>query len=284
MSQSPYPGTLPVRETNGLGVAGFVCSLVGLLFTGGLLCPIGLIVSVIALGRRPRGFATAGVIIGILGTCGGILFILFAGAAVLAALGLAAVAMISLSEPEKMEITSDMVNTALAVKAYEKEHRYLPADLGSLDLRPSTLRDPWGSAYQYHLTDDKPGFDLVSSGQDGQFGTPDDVTLGTLGEKWKAGGFGFKVHEEDDGGRVTITIGDRTVFTATEDDDGGRVTLDLGDRVIEIIGDESGGRIHVEASEPFSDERRPPEPPEAPAVPDPVEPPSPDEVEPPPPR
>src|ERR1043165_9168202 len=63
---APYP-IVPQRRTNGLGIAGFVVSLVGI-FTLGLLCPIGLLLSFIALFRAPRGFAIAGLIIGLLGS------------------------------------------------------------------------------------------------------------------------------------------------------------------------------------------------------------------------
>ena len=59
MSQYAFQPAVPHRETNGLGVAGFVVSLAGLLLTGGLLSPVGVVISLIALGRRPRGFAVA---------------------------------------------------------------------------------------------------------------------------------------------------------------------------------------------------------------------------------
>ena len=34
-------------------------------------------------------------------------------------------------------------------------------------------------------------------------------------------------------------------ITATGDEDGGRVTIDLGDRVLEIVGDDEGGHLEV---------------------------------------
>jgi hypothetical protein len=246
MSQQQYAPMMMPRETNGLGVAGFVCSMLGFFFTGGLLCPIGLILSLIALGKQPRGFAIAGLIVGLLGTCGWAAVFIFAGAALLAALGLAVVA-ISLSEPEKLEITSDMINMTVAIKAYEEENRYLPADLETLTLKTSTLMDPWGQRYQYHLTDERPGFDIVSAGADGQFGTEDDVRLTTLGEAWNPDGLGIRVSELDDGSRVRISVGGRSL-TAEGSDDGGTVTIDLGDRVIEFVGDEEGGEINVEST------------------------------------
>ena len=75
----------------------------------------GLVLSLVALGRRPRGFATAGVILGVLGTCGWGLIFIVAGAAILAALGISIVAL-ALTETETIKITADMANTAIAIK------------------------------------------------------------------------------------------------------------------------------------------------------------------------
>ncbi|MBT8486224.1 MAG: hypothetical protein HKO59_16120 [Phycisphaerales bacterium] len=225
-----------VEPINGLGIAGFICSMVGLLVTGGLLCPVGLIISLIACGRRPRGFAIAGVVVGFLGTCGWVLIFVFAGAAILAALGIAAVAVV-LTEAETVEITSDMVNIAIAVKGYEQENDFLPASLDDLTLKSATRLDPWGNRYEYHLTDEPPGYELVSAGEDGRFGSTDDVALSGLGDAWNMGAPALDVHGDGDGGSMTVRLGDRTI-TAEGDEDDGRLLIDLGDRVIEIEGDD----------------------------------------------
>ncbi|MBY0307701.1 MAG: DUF4190 domain-containing protein, partial [Phycisphaerales bacterium] len=65
-------------RSNGLGVAGFIVSLAGW-FVGGVLCPVGLVLSLFALGKRPRGFAVAGVVVGLLGTIGWVLVFVFVG-------------------------------------------------------------------------------------------------------------------------------------------------------------------------------------------------------------
>ena len=72
MSQAtPQPQTanvyVPQNPRNGLGLAGFITSIVGWI-TFGLLCPIGLLLSIIALFKAPRGFAIAGLVIGVLGS------------------------------------------------------------------------------------------------------------------------------------------------------------------------------------------------------------------------
>ena len=49
--------------SNGLGLAGFITSLVSLVLSCGFLSPVSLILSLIGLLKRPRGFAIAGSII-----------------------------------------------------------------------------------------------------------------------------------------------------------------------------------------------------------------------------
>jgi hypothetical protein len=56
-------------DQNGLGLASFIVSLVGLASVG-LLSPIGAVMGLIALRREPKGFAIAGVVIGLLGSIG----------------------------------------------------------------------------------------------------------------------------------------------------------------------------------------------------------------------
>src|SRR6185503_10603697 len=75
MSVPPQPAAQPSNTTvvvahppsNNLGLAGFVTSLLGLLSCG-VLSPIGLLLSLIGLTKRPRGFAIAGTILGLIGS------------------------------------------------------------------------------------------------------------------------------------------------------------------------------------------------------------------------
>ncbi len=55
-------------QSNGLGVAGFIVSLIGLFFCCGWISPLGLLFSFIALAWAPRGFAFAGVVLGMIGS------------------------------------------------------------------------------------------------------------------------------------------------------------------------------------------------------------------------
>ena len=202
---APYPQyppyvMVPVRERNGLGVVGFLIALVGLFIPTGVVALLGLLISLVALGRAPRAFAGLGVIIGLFGTAIWLALMILAVFGVLAvgavAVVFAAGAFI-LTQPEIIEVTSDMLNTTIVVAEYEKEHDGLPEDIDGLGLGVSTMTDPWGNAYQYTLVDAEPGFDIVSSGGDGEFGTDDDLALSRLDEVWENAfeSFGPKMEE-----------------------------------------------------------------------------------------
>ncbi len=171
---------------NGLGIAGFVISLVGLC-SGGLLSPIGLILSIIALRREPRGLAIAGVVIGALGSCGIILSLIFvpliligvliAVGASAAAVGLAA----AIGGPELEAAVEMQILSALVEKFEDREGRLPLALADVVDSNATTsglLRDPWGNQYVYVIEPDGSGFRIFSMGVDGIPGTADDIQRG----------------------------------------------------------------------------------------------------------
>src|SRR5690349_7884012 len=125
----------PVRQSNTLGLVGFICALIGLLTGGHLLSPVGLILSLVALGSRPRGFAVWGVILGFLGTCG---WLLVVGVLIVAAAGLAVagVGVFFLSQADRIEVTTDMGKIAMVAEDYKNANRGVPpADLSVLTLQ-----------------------------------------------------------------------------------------------------------------------------------------------------
>jgi len=67
-TQYPPPYSDHPPSQNGLGIAGFVISLVAIPCTCGFLSPVALLLSLIALQSRPRGLAIAGTILSGLGT------------------------------------------------------------------------------------------------------------------------------------------------------------------------------------------------------------------------
>ncbi len=168
---------------NGLGIAGFVCSVIGLC-TGGLLSPVGLILSLIALNRPPRGLAIAGVVIGALGSCGIIAAAVFVPvliAVALAALGLtaAAVGIAALAGPD-VEAQVEMAILAFNVENYKKQHSgALPNSLldaaQSVDPNSGLFKDPWGHEYIFEPSEDGHTYRIFSAGLDGIPGTPDDI-------------------------------------------------------------------------------------------------------------
>ncbi len=111
MTQPVIPYPAPPRRSNGLGVAGFVVSLVGV-FTLGLLCPVGLLLSLMALLRSPRGFAFAGVVIGLLGTIFLAVMVSFFGFAAFSCFNLGSRAMATIKAPANA--THDFIHAAAA--------------------------------------------------------------------------------------------------------------------------------------------------------------------------
>ncbi|MEE8478312.1 MAG: type II secretion system protein GspG [Gemmatimonadales bacterium] len=212
MTQHPTPGYFPPpyvmvagRESNGLGVAGFFISLIGLFIPTGVVALLGLLISLVALGRQPRGFAGLGVLIGLFGTVVWLAVMVFAvlGAATLGVgILICGAAAFILTQPETIEVTSDMINVTLAVAEYEEEHQSLPEDLSGLGLALTTLTDPWGKPYFYKLAEGEDlGFDVVSGGGDRQLGTDDDLALSRLDRVWAMAFEGFESKAQELGER-----------------------------------------------------------------------------------
>ena len=163
--------------TNALGVAGFVVSLTGMVVCGGLISPIGLILSMIALTKQPRGFAIAGSIIGALGSLMGVVAVLmFAGI-----IG-------GFSSMFSMSATSFTIDSA----SYEIDNHFstnsstLP-DEPTGDALISSYLDEWGQTLKYEPsagTTDQ--YTITSPGEDGVFGTTDDISNSYTAYNWGA--------------------------------------------------------------------------------------------------
>jgi hypothetical protein len=208
MSQQPQPAYAPppfvvmqVPQSNGLGVFGFFVALIGLFVPTGILAMLGLVLSLAAIGRAPRGFATMGVILGLIGT---IFWLAVMGIAILAvvvgALGVAIFAAVGfvLTQPEVVEVTTDMVNLAIAVEEHRQDNdQAMPAEIGVLALGVSARTDPWGTAYRLVPADEDPGFDVISAGPDAAFDNDDDIRLSKLDRLWERAfdDFGEKMEE-----------------------------------------------------------------------------------------
>ena len=181
--QNPQPvfaqGQPQPEMSNNLGLAGFITSLVGAVMTAGFLCPVGLVLSLIALRRQPRGFAIAGTVIGLLGSCGGCLALmigipLLAGGAVL----LAALGFVAGGGVPALHTIDHMLQVRSAIETYEQANGKLPASLSDLNMPKDMLEDGWGTPLQYQVSQQGPtmSWTLQSAGPDRQL-DKDDITF-----------------------------------------------------------------------------------------------------------
>ncbi len=152
--------------SNGLGVAGFVTSLIGLMSCG-ILSPIALLISFIALFKRPRGFAVAGTIISVIGS---IALVLVGASFVLAMIGVKKGA-------EALGAQLTTMSAARDASTLIEEHRkanenYPAAEIGN-QLIAGKL-DGWNTQLVY-----EPGatsYQIRSAGPDTILNTQDDIT------------------------------------------------------------------------------------------------------------
>ena len=149
--------------SNGLGVAGFIVSLVGIL-TCGLLCPIGLLLSFFGLFKPPRGFAAAGAVIG---TIGSLWLSFFGFTLVIGFLGLASVA-------TQVETEAAIAEAVKKIEAHKTERGSLPDSESGQEVIAG-LKDGWDNELRYERGSDAE-FEVTSAGFDGTFDTADDVS------------------------------------------------------------------------------------------------------------
>lgn len=138
-----------------------------------MLSPVGLVLSLVAIVRAPRGFAIAGLVIGLLGSVWAIIMLLIGGlSVVLAAFGLGAAVPLFVTEAR-------MVHVATAVAEHKNPNGSFPTDLAALPgLSADDLKDAWGHAL--HIVLKAPNeFEIVSDGPDGIAGNRDDLHSNT---------------------------------------------------------------------------------------------------------
>ncbi|MCB9830962.1 MAG: hypothetical protein H6807_00700 [Planctomycetes bacterium] len=149
-------------------MVGLVVSLVGAIFTFGLLCPLGALISMLGLGKAPRGLAIAGSVVGIAGS----IFFLIMGLTMLR--GLLDLGDASVS----MERTGTTGGTLLEVHNQLIEHRDRTGDYPATADFPAVIgkpEDAWGQPILYRKL--PRGFEVRSPGEDGIPGTEDDISI-----------------------------------------------------------------------------------------------------------
>ncbi|NBC10535.1 MAG: hypothetical protein GVY24_02220 [Planctomycetes bacterium] len=160
---APTPPAYQPPPSNGLGVAGFVCSILGVLSCG-VLAIIGLPLSFFALFKKPRGLAIAGFIISLFAFIPPALLVLaIGGGAVLAMVGLAGFANAMQTEFAAQDIHD-----------HYQQHGQLPAppEADAILVKHDQLT---GHAPRYAATGPTT-FELQLPGQDGQWDTADDYS------------------------------------------------------------------------------------------------------------
>lgn len=167
-------------QSNGLGVAGFVVSLSGLIVCMGLICPIGLVLSLIALTKAPRGFAIAGCVIGGLGSILAALTILMITGALGAGLMLG-----SLFGNFQTSMTIDSASYDID-NHFVNNNDTLPDEPTGTAMISSYL-DEWGNTLKYEPTQGSTtDYTITSAGPDGKFATSDDMTQYYTAYNWNA--------------------------------------------------------------------------------------------------
>lgn len=174
MIQHGFEDPRPVGpQSNQLGLAGFIVSLVGFVACAGILCPIGLVMSAIALRREPKGFAMAGVIIGLVGSLGMLVFFL-----VLGGLGLIAAAVGIGAAIHLAEAKLDARHIGDAITTQIRAGSPLPTTLDDVQgLQDEWKQDKWGRPYRFTMSEDKKSFTIESDGPDNKHGTFDDIKI-----------------------------------------------------------------------------------------------------------
>ncbi|TWT32105.1 DUF4190 domain-containing protein [Blastopirellula retiformator] len=161
----------PLRPpVNALGIWGFFVSLFGLVFTLGAISPIGLILSLFAMFHPRRGFAVAGMLIGIVGT-----------ALIAAIVGAAAIAADTYHHyahevPQIEQTLAKLDDAIIVIETDRHEKGELPEGVdGNKLVLPIT--DAWQQSLRYEPADSGEDYAVRSAGPDQKFDTADDLRM-----------------------------------------------------------------------------------------------------------
>jgi hypothetical protein len=146
-------------RANVLGIVGFVLAF--------CLPPLGLLLSIIAAFKAPRGFAIAGIIIGLIGT-----------ALIATAVALGFVAMSQPVVKIQNEVVADYMLIDAAVKSHQNSSGSIPGSLSEVAALTADQRtDPWGNQYQIVVPTGSSRWQIRVMGPDGLPETSDDLVL-----------------------------------------------------------------------------------------------------------
>ena len=163
----PYPQTLQPPKENGFGLAGFIVSIAGLVLCG-VPSIFGVVLSMIGLGKEPKGLAIAGLIIGLIGLVE------------VAVVGFLAFSAYQFAQNagtffQEIAIESQLNEHATAIGDQWESSSQIPTQSEGDELLKGQ-RDMIGNQIIYET--DGTSFTLRSAGADGTLETDDDVTVG----------------------------------------------------------------------------------------------------------
>ncbi len=183
------PPPHPTSGENTVGLIGFIVSLIGLVSCG-CLAPVGALISLAGMTREPRGFAIAGLVIGIVGMAP---FFLIAVPFLLAIIAGGTMAALNpqMNPPRVVPNAPAPAAGQVIVRSAQEQitnSRFLEAEnrLRNYAEIPTEaegnraiagLTDGWGGRIHYVVVDDGTAWELRSDGPDRIPGTPDDMTF-----------------------------------------------------------------------------------------------------------
>lgn len=166
--------------TNALGIAGFVVSLSGMVVTFGLICPIGLVLSLIGLLKSPRGYAIAGSIIGVLGSILGTLTVLVMA-------GVIETGLFASSSSYYSPTLMAQDNASSLIDTHFTNNQDTLPDEPTGNALITGYTDEWNNNLKYIPTQGSTtDYAISSAGEDGLFGTLDDITQNYTAYSWTA--------------------------------------------------------------------------------------------------
>ncbi len=159
------------KKHNWTGFWGFLLGIFGI-FTAGFLSPLALLISLWGLRKQPRGFATAGVVLGLTGT-------LIASSIVAAGMRHHH-SIIARNEQRANNVKVEKSEKIFATAAEELadfagDHSGELPDPVSGNMLMLKYSDAWGNPIRFDA--DKSGASLRSAGADGRIDTTDDVVM-----------------------------------------------------------------------------------------------------------
>jgi hypothetical protein len=166
--------------TNGLGIAGFVVSLAGLVLTCGALSPIGLILSLFALLRRPRGFAVAGTLVGLAGT------VLIAVVIGVFAAGIAGAGKLAQEAGKGIGTHARVAEAVSRIESHRAQNSAPPDDAAGQQLIVD-LVDGYNNGLHYKRLSETE-YEVRSAGPNGVYHDGDDVTNHNVAVRWDQNG------------------------------------------------------------------------------------------------